>query len=429
MRTPPIPLPERVWRRDSVEDTRTYRFLTWVFGGGVKVRDHEKFSDPATPVRVASIRGQLRFWWRACNPGRCTTVAELREREGKVWGTTSQASPVTVEVTVQPAAPHPIQVYRYLERNGKRRLNVIRGMEEIAYGAFPLQPSREAQGRYEEPGTLYDFGGSEFTVRFVYPKDVEEDVLATLWAWESFGGLGGRTRRGFGAIARKAAADPRTVSSGLEKVQHNPRIDHVPSLAGSRLAVSKLARRDPIEAWKHGLGLLQRIRQGAGIGRNHPQPGTRKPAGRSRWPEADEIRQLTGKAAPLHSRPAVSVQRFPRAAFGMPIVFHFHPGSRDEPGSQGDPGMKPLQLQPDLENSDRFASPLVIRPIPGPGGFYAAALALASDLPPAVFVAEKKRTSVLCDLDAALAAGIPALKRNSQVFTDPIELFLWELTR
>jgi CRISPR-associated protein Cmr1 len=426
MRTPPIPLPPRVWQRGLEEDTRTYCFLTWVFGGGVKVRDHEKFSDPVTPVRVASIRGQLRFWWRACNPSRCTSVAELREREGQVWGTTSQASAVTVEVTVQPAAPRQVQVYRYVERNGKRRLNVARGMEEIAYGAFPLQPSREAQGRYEEPGTLYDYGESEFTLRFVYPTEVKEDVLAALWAWESFGGLGGRTRRGFGAIGRKPARD---AISELEKYRHNPRIDHVPSLAGSRFAVSKHVKQNPIEAWKDGLGRLQKIRQGAGVGRNDPQPGTRKPAGRSRWPEPDEIRSLTGKAAPLHSQPIVTVQRFPRAAFGMPIVFHFHPGSRDEPGSQGDPGMKPLQLQPDLEDSDRFASPLVIRPIPGAGGYSAAALALASDLPPAVFVADKKRISVRYDLDPALAAGIPALKRNSQVFTDPIELFLWELTR
>ena len=426
MRTPPIKPPERVWRRALIEDSRTYRFLTWVFGGGVKVRDHEKFSDPVTPVRVASIRGQLRFWWRACNPGRCRTVAELREREGKVWGTTSQPSPVTIEVTVQPAAPRAVQVYRYVERNGRRRLNIVRGMEEIAYGAFPLQPSREAQGRYEEPGTLYDYGQSGFTVRFAYPEEAKEDVLAALWAWESFGGLGARTRRGFGAIARQKADDP---EKKLGDFQNYPRIDHVPSLAGSRFAIAKNVRQDPIEAWKDGLGLLQKIRQGAGVGRNHPQQGSQKPAGRSYWPEPDEIRQLTGKAAPVHREPFVSVPRFPRAAFGMPIVFHFHPGSREEPGSMGDPGMKPLQLQPDLENSDRFASPLVIRPIPKGNGFSAAAVALASELPPAVFVAEKKRFSVQYDLDPDLAAKIPALKRGAQVFTDPIELYLRELTR
>src|SRR5215213_3096694 len=68
------PLPANTKRRAENAETRTYGFLTYVMGGGVRIREHQKLSDPVTPVRSASIRGQLRFWWRACNPSGCKTV-------------------------------------------------------------------------------------------------------------------------------------------------------------------------------------------------------------------------------------------------------------------------------------------------------------------------------------------------------------------
>jgi CRISPR-associated protein Cmr1 len=84
MRPAPPPPPEELKRKAVNVDERHYRFLTFVFGGGVSVHDHEKPNDSVTPVRAASVRGQLRFWWRACNPSGCTTVEELRQREGEI---------------------------------------------------------------------------------------------------------------------------------------------------------------------------------------------------------------------------------------------------------------------------------------------------------------------------------------------------------
>lgn len=410
------PSPADIKRRAENAETRTYCFLTYVMGGGVRIREHQKLSDPVTPVRSASIRGQLRFWWRACNPSRCKTVEELRAREGEIWGATSQASRVITEVIDLPPLPRALEVYEY---NDRGNLVPLRGLGEIAYGAFPLQPDQEAKRRRERPGTLFDFGTSRFSVRFTYPEDLQKDVQAALWAWETFGGLGGRTRRGFGAIQRiwPSGEQPPGLEAELSKYSGNPRIANVPSLAGHHFAVSKETSQSPLEAWKSGLEILQRIRQKPGFGRaksNDP----RKP-GRSLWPEPDEIRRRTGKASPGHESPRVAVQRFPRAAFGMPIVFHFK--------DPGDPAMKPLHVQP--ADAERWASPLIIRPVPDGNRFRTAALVLASDRPRAVLVAEKKSFDIECDLDEDLAAQIPALRRGSTVFTDPIQLFLAELKR
>ena len=152
MRVAPLAAPESVPRKAQHSEERKYQFLTYVFGGGVKIREHEKPGDPITPVRVASIRGQLRFWWRACNPSHCETMAELRQREGEIWGTTSRASKVEVVLDTKVSKPGAVPCFKY---NDKQRLVPCTGMREIAYGAFPFaaQP-RRAESRRKALGSL-----------------------------------------------------------------------------------------------------------------------------------------------------------------------------------------------------------------------------------------------------------------------------------
>ncbi|HEY2738249.1 MAG TPA: type III-B CRISPR module RAMP protein Cmr1, partial [Thermoanaerobaculia bacterium] len=255
MRPAPQPPPTTLARKaplPSIE--RRYRFLTWVFGGGVTVRDHEKHADAVTPIRGASVRGQLRFWWRACNPSGCTTIEELRKREGEIWGTTSTASQVEIVVSTQPSLPKPLAVYEYTDRG---RLAIRKGMETIAYGAFPLQPASNLQKTKTAPGVLYDYGSSTFVLRFRFAQGLGEDVEAALWAWETFGGLGGRTRRGFGAVARVDGPGVGSVPAELAKYQDNPRIAGVPSLSHARFKLARETRTGALEAWTEGLDLLQ----------------------------------------------------------------------------------------------------------------------------------------------------------------------------
>lgn len=56
--------------------------ITPLFGGGVE----PGVNDPITLVRPSTIRGHLRFWWRATRRERFDTVAGLRQREEKIWG-------------------------------------------------------------------------------------------------------------------------------------------------------------------------------------------------------------------------------------------------------------------------------------------------------------------------------------------------------
>jgi len=357
------------------------------------------------------------------NPRSCTTLDELRQAEGEVWGTTDLASPVVVQVVRQPPAPAEVPVFTY---NANGRLVPCAG-REIAYGAFPLQPKRELQRHHEPPGVLYDYGSAPFEVRFRYPSSLGKDVHAALWAWETWGGLGARTRRGFGALLsrdRPAFGIPALLAE-LAALADRPRIAGVPSLAGARFAVGPRPSPTALPAWRTALGTLQRLRQGEGIGRNRSTRFANRP-GRSRWPEADAIRRLTGQSAPIHSTPTVHVDRFPRAAFGLPIVFHFQNDPHD-PNAQGDPDFEPLELRP--AEFERFASPLLLRPIPTSQGFLPGALVLSSAMPESVLLAGPKRFPVKTHLTPAEAARIPALASPGSPPTDPLERFLEELRR
>lgn len=361
----------------------TLEFITPMFGGGVALMDppHHKPPDGVTPVRGASLRGQLRAWWRrTCCEG--LDVGTMRARERLLWGWAStQKEPakgrVSLTIDARGLKPREVPVYERAERGGVRPVGGFGSA--LAYGAFPLQPSQGSpDGR---PGVLTEWQGT-FAVSLALselgtaharrvaeawglPDATESQLRARLWeettkawfAFITFGGLGGRTRRGFGAVRVCAGAgQDATLSGVLDQLGWKGRV----AVQDQRFVSGKAA----LEA---GLGKLMTFRQGREVGRNPGQEPNRP--GRSRWPEPDEIRRQFRKADPRHQDPIVHVRKAPRAAFGLPIIFHFK--DRADPGD--------TQLKP--RGRERLASPLVLRPVADSGEkpFRAVALRLPSD--------------------------------------------------
>jgi CRISPR-associated protein Cmr1 len=80
----------------------------------------------------------------------------------------------------------------------------------------------------------------------------------------------------------------------------------------------------------------------------------KKVPGRSLWPEPDTIRNLTKQSRTHKGRqpiPLPPIDKFPRAAFGLPIIFHFK--------DNGDP--RQTVLQP--KEFERLSSPLILKPL------------------------------------------------------------------
>lgn len=387
-------------RQDRKKLTWTVEFLTPMFGGGVLVnpepedpdpaqrklkdRRHVKEPDPITPVRVSSIRGQLRFWWRAAIGSRLSSVSSMRDRETALFGAATRRSTVAIQVRGQPQ-PRRLPVFEM--RQGRRgpqgqpglwnpRALPTKGFDNLAYACFPLQPPGSLPQPLD-PGTLHEMSGAfelEVTCR---PTD-QADVERTVETWLALGGLGGRTRRGFGSLAGGTWPLERVLGGfeigdaitrgfsvenlpdGARRYTHigGPGLPGVPSLAGGMCATRVASSSD--SAHRNALGKLRDMRQGRGFGRNS---GGDRP-GRSRWPEPDEIRRLTNQQATGHS-PVHPVRAFPRGLFGMPVIFHF---KRERPTRDpSDTTLKPRGTDMAGNQIERMASPLMLRPWREPG--------------------------------------------------------------
>jgi CRISPR-associated protein Cmr1 len=400
------PAPAQRTSRGLVHERRTYQFITPVFGGGVRVEGHHKHRDERTPVRVPSIRGQLRFWWRACNPRAVTTVSELWESEAEVFGSSKRPSALVVAVARQPHAPRDLSILQ--ERHGTS------DSPGLGYGAFPL---RGTPG--QKHGVVYQYS-DDWELEFFYPESIRRDVEAALWAWAHFGGLGGRTRRGFGAIAQVNGPIP-SIEEGWSGYVTGKRVPwpHLQLDRTAHVVVHKSRTwRDGMGAQKFLLERLYRLRQGE-LGRKPVEAGNTGRPGRSFWPEPDAIRRLLQTSSREHSAPITRVDAFPRARFGMPIIFHF----KDD--RQGDP--ENTTLVP--AEGNRLASPLVLRPHRTRGNVVEAmAVVLGHAAPKAVKLTWTGGQKVVqTTLTLEIARVIRPLKTDKRTFVDPIERYLEEI--
>ncbi len=393
-------------------------------------RAHVRRADPVTPVRLLSIRGQLRFWWRATHGCTLPSLEVMKRVEDALWGNAS--SPGQVQVRLEGTFQRQdMLLFRPTQSpSGKWNPRPVEGLEDLAYGAFALQP-RAGLLREPPPGVLslvvgsgklvvhvpetLRLEGDEAALGGLLVRQQVEDAVA---AWLLFGGIGGRTRRGFGAVTGRPSWKLPQVAEFLRRFStpSGRLVRLVPSLHGARFRWAPAARPSDLEALKDALGRMKRYRQGPGVGRNPGQQPNRP--GRSRWPEPEAIRLLLKQSSPEHRERFVRVDKFPRGRFGMPVIFHF----KDE--NQGEPSE--TKLQP--EGFDRMASPVLLRPVREGGSTRALALVLnvpEADLAPLQLKSKPQSFSVDAHLSGDEAARIKPLEGKADV----LEAFLTFFSR
>lgn len=366
---------------------RKYELITPLFGGGVE----PGVNDNITPINGKTIRGHLRFWWRATRGGQFgggdEGLRRMKALEDRIWGaasTKSASNPSAVQIEVElgayqrigsPEAP-------YVARH---RPNP--DWAKLIYAAFPLQDDPHSVSRFR------------FDLKVRFPETLEsangglvslaEEIEATLWAWQTFGGVGARTRRGFGAIKR--ADEPHAWPKEPEKIEERIKTElkncvsegdfplDVPHLSKDlsfalattsrmvQVGPNRVSRLEPYDtaddAWEALIVELKNFRQartGAGG------------FGRSKWNEPERIREITGQRLPAHAKneSLASIKEFPRAAFGQPILFQFHRDQKNPSGSS-DPRRDPVDTilkggrLPGQANKtrERLASPLILKPL------------------------------------------------------------------
>lgn len=349
--------------------------VTPILGGAAVLRA----VDELDVIRAPTIRGHLRFWWRALNGHEFQTPEELYERESALWGRAAEEkkggrSKVELRVGIENAGkPDNSPIRLYDSKEGK-----------ATPGAYALWPAREEK-REKRPTAPRRMPGTKFLLTLSVPSEERKQVEDCLRAWLLFGGYGSRTRRGLGSFRvldgpqlwLPQAATPREferlfgrdIFAAPEKSPHD-----VPWLAGAALYVAGM-EKEAEKAWTIALDWLKHFRQGTdgGPGARAREPGTGKPQPSrpsvSNWPEADKIRHLTRKTkahTPLHN----AAPAWPRAGFGLPIIGQFQDKARDG-GTLDEPA--PFELRwrgPDPDKGDRLASPLIVKAMPLANGMF-----------------------------------------------------------
>ncbi|MGH7098283.1 MAG: type III-B CRISPR module RAMP protein Cmr1 [Stellaceae bacterium] len=386
---PPVPeMPAPIRRLQRGEPARAsfsveIETVTPILGGAPEPRT----IDQVDVIRVPTIRGHLRFWWRALqrDPELLADPAKLAAAEAALWGKAADnaggRSPVEIRVEIL----HSSQIDRD-------------NVDANSVAGYALWPAR--QGEQDPAPAPRRRPGVRFHLHVTASASVLCDVRNAVRAWVLFGGYGSRTRRGVGSltvageeeeqaewlphldnpgtlIGRSQLRSGLSVAFGTDVLAPltTPREPSFPILAGAFLVIGGF-KESATDVWTQALQWLRDFRQREDFARN---PGTAplRP-GRSRWPEPDKLRRLFGTHSAAHAPRYDASPAWPRAQFGLPILGQF-----SNARGPGEPPKFELTWQ-DARGKlqDRMASPLIIKPLPVVGGFYPCALWLMRGYPP-----------------------------------------------
>ncbi|MGX7950716.1 type III-B CRISPR module RAMP protein Cmr1 [Oleidesulfovibrio alaskensis] len=138
-------------------------------------------------LRELSIKGVLRFWWRALAWSGChERLVDLHDKEAKLFGSVNQCGKDGEK------GGKGLFTMRVKQEREVKVVEEVLGYYYLAYGV----ESKRSKVKYISEG-------NEFSLIF-YVKDgngwVVEEINNTLRAFGLFGGLGARSRKGFGSV-------------------------------------------------------------------------------------------------------------------------------------------------------------------------------------------------------------------------------------
>lgn len=171
--------------------TATYRIVTPMFCGGA--------DQSIAELRLPSLKGALRFWWRAVMWGEVTDYRELIRREALLFGASDQTagqSKLRLRLVKKKLADV-IKPPAIFERG---RLS---GAHYLGYGV--MEAFRSAK-KGTEAGQLTRpmIPGGEFTIECRFSRladDIHvEEIRRALLMLGTVGGLGSKSRKGFGSL-------------------------------------------------------------------------------------------------------------------------------------------------------------------------------------------------------------------------------------
>ena len=330
--------------------------------------DDTVYTPASTAVRVPSIRGQLRYWFRTLATAHgLTDPAALWEREQAVFGSTHTPGRIALRIDNPPTLQSPHRTPKWAQDTDK---------------PFSGRHYLLGQGLWDNKTGLtrgYLDRGQGFTLRIKPSSDPTLNALFfySLWAWLTFGALGARSRRGFGQLRLDTITDfpecgwstepsalqtrPETVE-GWQQLAANPVPTHAPPLPentwGSSLT-PVAALSDPPELpaltppWWGGRVLPVHNLNNFGAALDHAGETWRRFLIRNTLFYSDHRNKQHPNASPEFEAVLIGEDtRYPRGALGLPVGYFRREG-----------GGYPQFSATVSVDTGRRASPFWLRPI------------------------------------------------------------------
>ena len=216
----------------------TYRVVTPLFSAG---------ADSTRPeVRLPSIKGVLRYWWRALAWSRCRGDLEVvRREEDRLFGSAGGGQARVLMRWASPPEPTPIPVNEVLKLRAGGRV-VGPGACYLGYGvmgAFGAKAGRLTRACLRAPFDLT----VQMRVRGLNEPELTS-LSGALVALGTLGGLGAKSRKGYGSVVLESLcmdgetlwSKPRSVDE-LKNAVAALRSDHAADGSGSWPAFTALS--------------------------------------------------------------------------------------------------------------------------------------------------------------------------------------------
>jgi CRISPR-associated protein Cmr1 len=345
--------------------------VTPAFVGGARPREPQNVIDPPrrerAELRVPSFKGALRFWFRAIDPAFAAHEARWFGGAGRDEGQSACLLRVEPPYEGSDALEKEPVPFPELPQRGRH-------LSYVGFSLKAIKPNREREGHRAREAVIA-------TTRFkliVQPRpghdcpELRRAWLNAIWALGHLGGIGARSRRGFGSLeitssdgwedeARKLplvsrASNPREWKEHMSPVLATLRQSRpLPAFHATMDQHSRVALlKESSSSWDEALGK-------AG---GHLRHFRSKSPDHSRENDYQEVKDHLLGHAQLARGPA-------RAGFGLPLTFRYN--SIPKGTKNG------LTFHP--SGGERWASPLLIRVVRLGKSYHAVFVRLASSPP------------------------------------------------
>lgn len=137
-------------------------------------------------IRAASIKGIIRFWWRALNFAEFKTLSALKKGEEELFGSTKKQSSVRFVIDFD-------ESQLSSDKQGDQPAWVI-GKKGCAYLGYGVMNSN---GKLEHPCIQHN---KPFTLKLIAKNKIDPSIINAVKLFGLIGGAGAKSRKGYGSL-------------------------------------------------------------------------------------------------------------------------------------------------------------------------------------------------------------------------------------